>query len=193
MDYKGAEKYILKRLKNELQQNLYYHNVGHTLDVLEAAARYGTLEKIGEEEMVLLKTAALYHDSGFLVRYSQNEETSVRIVAEMLPGFGYSPGQIAIVKNMILCTEIPQKPTTILDKIICDADLDYLGRADFYMTGICLLREWNEHGVITTLKEWYHQELYFLQQHEYFTSSACKLRNNMKMLHLRQIKELLGE
>lgn len=193
MDYKGAEKYILKKLEKELPKNLYYHNYHHTLDVLEAAGIYGGMEKINEEEMILLKTAALYHDSGFLDKYSQNEEASVRIVEEVLPKYRYSPGQLETVKNMILCTEIPQKPRTILEKILCDADLDYLGRNDFYMTGICLLREWNENGLATTLREWYIRELYFLQQHEYFTRSAFKLRNGLKLLHLKQIKDLLGE
>jgi predicted metal-dependent HD superfamily phosphohydrolase len=193
MDYNSAEKYILQRLEHELPANLYYHNFLHTLDVHNAAEYYGKHEKVDDEEMALLKTAALYHDSGFLTKYSHNEDASVIIVNESLPRFGYSNSQIEIVKQMILSTEIPHKPRTLLEKIICDADLDYLGRSDFYMTGIKLLREWNENGIITSLKEWYIQELYFLQQHEYFTRSAIERRNEMKLMHLKQVKELLGE
>lgn len=193
MDYKGAEEYILQRLETELPENLYYHNLRHTLDVLGSAVLYSTMEKINEEELVLLKTAALYHDSGFLTKYSHNEDESVLIVQNVLPRFNYSQVQVETVKRMILCTEIPQKPKTILEKILCDADLDYLGRSDFYMTGICLLREWNENGINTSLREWYIQELYFLQQHEYYTLSAYKLRNDLKLTHLQQIKDLLGD
>lgn len=193
MDYKGAEKYILHSLEHDLPANLYYHNFRHTLDVHSAAQYYGKLEKVNAEGMELLKTAALYHDSGFLKKYSHNEDASISIVSESLPRFGYSPEQIEVVKRMILTTEIPQKPKTLLEKILCDADLDYLGRSDFYMTGIKLLREWNENGIITSLKEWYVQEMYFLQQHMYFTPSAFKLRNAQKLIHLSQVKELLGE
>lgn len=193
MDYKGAEKYILKRLEHELPENLYYHNFKHTLNVLEAAELYGNLEKVNKEELIILKTAALYHDSGFLKKYSNNEDASLFIVQDALPRYKYNHEQVEIIKRMILCTEIPQKPKTILEKILCDADLDYLGRNDFYMTGICLLREWNENGINTSLREWYIQELFFLQQHEYFTLSAYKLRNKLKLTHLKQIKDLLGE
>ncbi len=193
MDYKGAEKYILKRLEHELPENLYYHNFSHTLDVLESTVRYSIMEKIDEEGLILLKTAALYHDSGFLMKYSNNEDASVFIVQDALPRYNYDQEQVEIVKRMIFCTEIPQKPKTILEKILCDADLDYLGRNDFYMTGICLLREWNENGINTSLREWYIQELYFLQQHEYFTRSAYNLRNELKLTHLQQIRDLLGE
>jgi uncharacterized protein len=192
-DYKGAEIYILQKLEHELPDTLYYHNYCHTLDVLAAAERYAEMEKVDAQGLILLKTAALFHDSGFLYKYSHNEDDSVKIVQDILPGYKYNQAQIDIVKRMILCTEIPQKPKTILEKILCDADLDYLGRNDFYMTGIRLLREWNENGIRTTLKEWYIQELYFLQQHEYFTHSAFNLRNEQKLLHLMQVKDLLGE
>lgn len=193
MDYKGAEEYIIKKLRNDLPANLYYHNVEHTIDVVKAAEKYSRLEKIKESEIILLKTAAVYHDSGFLIRYHKNEISSVHIIEEILPDFGYSPVQIEIISSMIMCTELPSKPKNILEKIICDADLDYIGTNDFYLKGICLFHEWNENGMITSLKEWYYQELYFLQQHEYFTKSALSLRQKLKLKHLAQIKELLGE
>ena len=193
MDSKGAEEYIVRRLEKELPENLYYHSIKHTLDVAIVAVRYGIMENLSEDELMLLKIAALYHDSGFLIRYSNNEETSVQIVQDTLPTFGFTQGQIKQIAEMILSTEISRKPKTLLAKILCDADLDYLGRDDFFMNGICLQSEWNEHDNPISLKEWYFQELYFLQQHEYYTESAIKLRQKKKLFHLKQIKELLGE
>jgi predicted metal-dependent HD superfamily phosphohydrolase len=193
MDSKGAEEYIIRKLEKELPENLYYHSLKHTLDVAVAAIRYGIMENLTEKELILTKIAALYHDSGFLIRYSNNEETSVQIVQDTLPAFGFTKNQIRQISEMILCTEISMKPKTILEKILCDADLDYLGRDDFFMNSICLRSEWNEHDNSISLKEWYIQELHFLQQHEYYTKSAIKLRQKKKLFHLKQIKELLGE
>jgi len=192
MNYKGAEEYIIGKLRDELPENLYYHGLQHTLNVMEAASRYGTMENLGGEEMILLKTAALYHDSGYLIEYSNNESKSVKIVQDVLPAFGYTQNQIVQICEMICSTEVPQKPKNLTEKILCDADLDYLGRDDFYIKGICLLREWNEHGITTSLKEWYVQELHFLRQHKYYTKSAIKLRHKRKMFHLKQVEELLG-
>lgn len=193
MDFHAAEKYIIEKLTHELPHNLYYHNVEHTLSVLESVKMYAILERIDEAEAILLKTAALYHDSGFLIRYNENEVCSVQVVEEILPEFDYNSTQIELISKMIMSTEIPNKPKNILDKILCDADLDYLGTKDFFMRGMKLFNEWNDNGIFTTLKEWYYQELYFLQQHQFFTKSAIKLRQNTKMKHLAQIKELLGE
>ena len=192
MDYKSAEHYIIDRLTKELPCNLYYHGIEHTLDVLNAAENYAAMEHLKKEDIVLLRTAALFHDSGFLVKYSSNEVASVEIINRVLPGFGYSMWQIDRISKMILTTELPQKPRNLPQKILCDADMDYLGRDDFYMIGIRLYREWNENGLRTSLKEWYIQELYFLQQHEYFTNSAFMLRNEKKLKYMAEIKALLG-
>jgi len=193
MDYKAAEHYIIDKLSKELPCTLYYHGIEHTLDVLSAAENYAVMEHLNKEDLILLRTAALYHDSGFLVKYSSNEVASVEIISNVLPGFGYSDQQIDRISKMILTTELPQKPRNLPQKILCDADMDYLGRDDFYMIGIRLYREWNENGIPTTLREWYIQELYFLQQHEYFTWSAFNLRNEKKMKYIADIKALLGK
>jgi uncharacterized protein len=193
MDYKSAEKYIISKLKKELPDNLYYHSIDHTLDVLKAVELYCSMEKIRkEEDLIILKTAALFHDTGYLVKYCNNEVASVQIVCESLPEFGYSLKHIERISKIILSTEIPRKPKNIFEKILCDADLDYLGRDDFYMIGIRLLREWNENEIPTSLREWYIQEVYFLEQQEYFTKSAIKLRLPKMKEHLSELRELIG-
>jgi hypothetical protein len=93
---------------------------------------------------------------------------------------------------MILATKLPQKPGDKLSEILCDADLDYLGRDDFYINALKLYREWNELGIIMSLKEWYHLQVDFLKSHTYFTDTAIKRRQKKKNFHLNQVKELLN-
>ena len=193
MDYTGVKKYILEKLEKELPTDLSYHVLDHTLDVLKAAETYAATENISKEDMTLLKTSALFHDSGFIKRYFDNEKISIDILNSILPKFDYSEKQIEIIRNMILSTKIPQNPKNILDEILCDSDLDYLGRDDFFMVSAKLLYEWNHHGMITTLKKWYTQEICFLQQHKYFTKSAIKLRQEKKSHHLSQILDLFNK
>ena len=191
MDFFGAKDYIVGRFERELSPNLFYHGIHHTFDVLNAVNIYGDLEKINEKELVLLKTAALFHDSGFLIKYECNEGNAVDIVKEILPRFGYSKKQIVLVSEMIISTIIPQNPKNLLEQILCDADLDYLGRDDFFMLGISLHREWLEQGLVVSLKEWYEMQKKFLMRHNYFTKSAINLRQEKKMHHFHQIMELL--
>lgn len=193
MNLEEARSYILERLSTELNPNLFYHTLEHTLDVLEAAMRIAKKENITGDETLLIKTAALYHDSGMLVTYDGHESASVDIACSVLPGFGYSANQIEAVKGMIMATKLPQNPHNKLEEILCDADLDYLGRDDFFMISHRLKQEWHVRGHQQSLKEWYHGQIAFLSNHVYFTDSAIQLRRPKKIDNLNQIKALFTE
>lgn len=192
MDYNKVEEHIVVWLRERLPDDLYYHGIHHTLDVLDAAERYARLEGLSEEDRLLVKTAALYHDAGFVQDYFKNEPLGADIAAEQLPDFGYSDAQIEKIRGMILATTLPQTPKNYLEEILCDADLDYLGREDFYAIAHCLKREWGEYGMGKTLRQWYEQQVKFVQNHTYFTDSAKKLRDDKKALHVAQMYELLN-
>lgn len=193
IDFAGAKEFVLKKLKHELKSDLFYHCYQHTIDVYESAVKIAKLENIKGNELILVQTAALFHDTGFLTGYCNHEDESVCIVRKYLPQFGYSPEDIDIIVGMIASTKLPQNPTTILEKILCDADLDYLGRDDFFMIANKLLCEWNLNGMPTTLKKWYHIQVDFLANNDYFTGSANSLRQEKKKENLSQILELLSD
>jgi uncharacterized protein len=193
IDFAGAKEFVLKKLKHELKSDLYYHCYQHTIDVYESAVKIAKLENITGKDLILLQTAALFHDTGFLNGYCKHEDESVVITRKYLPQYGYSQEDIDIISGMIESTKLPQKPRTILEKILCDADLDYLGRDDFFMIANKLLCEWNMHGMQTTLKKWYHIQVDFLANNDYFTGAANGLRKDKKKKNLSQILELLSE
>lgn len=193
MKFKAAEEYILARLHKELDPKLTYHSVSHTLDVLESALRLGEMEGINEEEMCVLKTACLFHDVGMLKTYRGHEEASVEICKETLPGFGYSSEQIEEITRMILSTKLPQIAMSRLEKILCDADLDYLGRPDYFMIAHRLKYEWEVLGIgKISLYDWYKIQKDFLTKHRYFTPSAIKLREKGKLENLKQVELILN-
>jgi len=189
MNYEGAKKYILNKLEKELDPRLTYHSLAHTLDVLESAVRLAELEKLPAKEIMLLKTACLFHDSGMLVTYKGHEEASIEICRETLPAFNYNEEDTKKVCLMIRTTKLPQGAIDITDKILCDADLDYLGRPDFFMIAHRLKYEWDVLDIIpTTLQKWYQIQREFLLNHRYFTESAINLRQAFKMENLKQIE-----
>ncbi|HNS17996.1 MAG TPA: HD domain-containing protein [Bacteroidales bacterium] len=194
IDFEGAKKFIIDKLRNELRPELQYHNFEHTLDVLESVERLASLEKENGHDLLLLKTAALFHDSGMLIRYGDHEEASGIITRQFLPGYGYSGKDIEIINKMILSTKLPQNAATKLEKILCDADLDYLGRDDFYMIAHRLRYEWSQLNIFTTsLYEWYRLQMNFLANHDYYTPSAITLRKEKKNVHLAEIRELIKD
>lgn len=192
MNYPKVRDFMINKLAEELNPDLAYHNIDHTLDVLNAARQYAEMEQVNDYDRTILETAALFHDSGMLRTYLGHEDASVEIAKEILPGFDYNVQDIRLISDMITTTKLPQSASNFLEKILCDADLDYLGREDFFMIAHQLRYEWNILNVRhTTLREWYELQILFLENHKFFTASAKALRNEKKEENLKQIKELV--
>jgi len=193
MDFTGAKEYILERIKLELDPRLEYHTIEHTLDVLNAAIIIAEKEGIGKYELELIKTGALFHDSGIIKTYIGHEHASIQIARDVLPKFDYTKEEIDRIAHMIMATQLPQDASSFLEQILCDADLDYLGRDDFFMVSLRLFQEWNVLGIKNlSLKEWYNLQVEFLSSHKYFTRCAIDMRRKKKLENLKQIKELLS-
>ncbi|OFX48497.1 MAG: guanylate cyclase [Bacteroidetes bacterium GWC2_33_15] len=182
------EEFVLSKLEEGLPDNLYYHNVKHTIDVVTQVELIGRSEKISDEDMLVLKTAALFHDTGHMINYDTHEEESVKLARKILPGYHYSEKQIERISKLILCTRMSDQPSSLLEEIMCDADLDYLGRTDFVPVSINLFKELNERKKIDSLQEWNNHQIKFIQNHQYFTQTARKLREVNKKNQLENIR-----
>jgi uncharacterized protein len=187
MQFQQAKTFILDKLKKELPVHLTYHNFDHTLDVYQAAENIGNLEKISGAEMQLLLTAALFHDAGFIIGPNCHEEQSCRIAEQYLPGFGYTNDELEKINGMIMATRLPQSPKNHLEEIIADADLDYLGRDDFFPISDGLYNEFSLVGIVHNFDEWNKLQIIFFEGHHYFTTSAIKLRRKKKEENLLAI------
>ena len=150
-----AEEYVRQILQSRLPAFLTYHNYFHTQDVTHAAMALAKEEGVtNENDLLLLKTAALFHDSGYIYNYENHEAEGCRIARAALPGFGYSEEQIQTICNMIMKTKLPSDPETLLEKLLCDADLDYLGRDDFKELGDKLYKEFLEMKKVSNERRW---------------------------------------
>lgn len=193
INYTKAERFILAKLKKELSPKLHYHSYDHSKDVTRQAERIAIGEGITDEDLFLLKTAASYHDAGFVKQYEKNEPIGAEMAQEILPKFGYTQTHIDRIKELIFVTQIPHQPKDKLEEIMCDADLDYLGREDFHEIADKLRLELREHGKIDSDRKWDEIQVSFLSQHRYFTQTAIKTRRERKKQNLALIKKRLEE
>lgn len=191
LEFKKVQDFIIGKLEKELPENLHYHNLKHVKDVYNAVLRYIGEYRIEGEEATMLKTAALFHDAGFIVRAKGHEEISCSYAAEFLPSFGYSDAQVEMICGMIMATKIPQTPKNKLEQILADADLDYLGRDDFFTISDRLFQELETAGTITNEDQWNKIQVDFFESHHYFTDVAQQARNAKKAQNLLLIKEKL--
>jgi len=192
MQFKKAVNFILDKLEKELPKQLSYHNTDHIKDVYNAAKHIGQKEGISPHEMKLLLTAAAYHDAGFLQQREGHEEESCRIAEKILPACGYGQAAIKKIQGMIRATRIPQSPQTHLEEILADADLDYLGRDDFFSTGNKLFNEFLTANIVKDEDDWNRLQVRFMENHHYFTQTSVNLRQAKKEQHLNQVKTKLN-
>jgi uncharacterized protein len=191
MDTQGAKAYILARLRKDLPAARTYHSLEHTLDVYASAISIAEQEGVTGEDLALLKIAALFHDSGFAVQDMDHEQASCDIVREVLPGFGFDQRQVERICGLIMATRIPQSPRDHLEQILCDADLDYLGRPDFKRIGDTLFAEMRAYGALSTEREWNELQVRFIEKHQYFTATNKREREARKQEHLAGVRKWL--
>ncbi|WP_426060502.1 HD domain-containing protein [Hymenobacter sp. B1770] len=193
MHFQAAEDFILNALRRGLSPTLYYHGLHHTLDVMEVAMELATVEGIDDaESLALLRMAALYHDAGFLHAYQGHEAQGCELARTTLPDFEYSHGQIDQICALIMATKYPQEPQSALAEILCDADLDYLGRPDFEPISTSLFHELTARQLIANERAWFELQANFLTHHRYWTATAIARRAAPKQVRLDHIRRLLA-
>lgn len=193
IQFTDLQELMLSKLEKELAPHLFYHNVKHTIDVVTQAELIGIGEGVGDEELLLLKTAALFHDSGHILSYDNHEHFSTLMAREILPDFFYTNGQIDTICDLIMATMLPPEPKNHLERIMCDADLDYLGRSDMIPVSNSLYRELKEMDKINSHLEWNKLQMNFISNHQYFTRTAQSLREVNKQKQIERIGKLIDD
>lgn len=188
MQFDQAYSFIIQKLETELPVHLSYHNAHHTIYVTSVVEHLAKAEKITGNELVILKTAALLHDTGFLQNRENHEAISCQIAEEHLPNFGYTSAEIAQICELIMATKLPQSPRSKLAEILCDADLFYLGSPDYTKRAELLFDEYKKNGVIQNKFEWIASQAEFLSVHQFFTKTAISEQEAQKEINLAEIK-----
>lgn len=183
---------MLKKLTEHLPRNLLYHNVQHTQNVEKVAAELAKLEGLNTKEIKLIRTAALYHDCGFIYQHHENESFAVDIAEKELPRFNYSQQEIQMICSMIHSTQSNSHMQNLYDEILSDADHDYFGRDDYFKIALDLRKELQLYGRTFAEEDWLVFQLnYLVDKHSFKTNSAIRLRQEGKERNIEQLKKQL--
>ncbi len=189
--YDEVSEVVLNRLAQELPARYTYHSVHHTRDVVSSVEVIGEACGLSQSDLSLLRVAALFHDTGFLLQRSKHEEMSCVIFREYAGPFSLNEEDMKKVEGCILATKIPQNPNTLLEMVICDADLDYLGRSDFEPIAEQLFQELNACDEVVDRNQWNTIQVNFLSKHKYFTEFSQSKRHAALQVHLELVKKLV--
>ena len=73
--------HVIKVLSDQLSEDMTYHSINHTLDVVKSANEIASKQNFSEEEVEILNIAAWFHDIG----YTKGNETKPQYLVSQLP------------------------------------------------------------------------------------------------------------
>ncbi|MDQ1090351.1 Pycsar system effector family protein [Siphonobacter sp. SORGH_AS_1065] len=191
LDLSQVEAHVVQTYQDRVVPELVYHTLTHTREVVAAVHTLSQHYQLSTEPYQIVMAAAWFHDLGYLYgSAAEHEQKSAELAADYLNKKGFSDSFIAQVRACILATRMPQKPNTLLEEIICDADLCHLASAD-YKEKSKLLRQEVEllKGYTLSGADWRTANILFFQNHQYFTHYARSIYQSGKTANLERLLE----
>ena len=182
---------IFNDLSNILDENYSYHNLDHTKRVISAAVDIGSNYDLSEKDWRCLLTACLLHDYGFIESHVEHEKISAKLSSQILPKYDFSETDIQIINSLIIVTKLEKKPKNLLESIIRDADLEYLGSEDFIKISPLLKKEWINCEVVKSDSEFYKIQYEFILNHSFYTDFMIKNSINQKKVNIDYAKSMI--
>jgi len=189
-----AQDYVLTFYKTHDTSNLLYHNRNHTEDVVAAAIKIANHYQLSDEDFFIVTAAVWFHDLGYMVDIATHEEKGAKLAADFFTEQHVDSKLVSLIKNCIMATRMPQAPNTLLEEIVCDADLFHLGTDEFKEKDKLLRKEIQVlHHVEISKAQWYTKSIAFLESHTYQTDFCRLLLNATKEENIEYLKKRLAK
>lgn len=179
---------VFQLLETELPSYLTYHSPQHTAYVLEKAVFIAQQDNVNKKDLFMIRMGALFHDIGFISHYKNHEELGCMISTDILKKYNFTKHEIDEVCGMIMATKIPQTPKTNNEKIVADADLEYLGTDLFKSVSQLLFHELHYLNAEIDEEAFRRIQINFMAKHTYHTDFCLQHREEQKQRHLDALK-----
>ncbi len=179
--------YVTSFLSENLSDELTFHNINHTFEVVAAAKEIGMQCGLSGEEMIVLEVAAWFHDCGYANTYLGHENESKKIAGDFLKNFGCDENFTETVLKAIESTKYPQNPFSLIEKVLCDADLCHLAKANYPKYEKALRQEFEIFLKLTCSdEEWLRKNCSFLTDHTYYTDFGREVLSKFKEISIQK-------
>jgi predicted metal-dependent HD superfamily phosphohydrolase len=187
-----VEEYVEQILRERTPVHNYYHNLSHTLDVVESSIEIGIGEKLSPDEMEMVQIAAWFHDIGYIEKPEGHEEVSAMYAGNFLNEENYPIDRIEKIVGCIFATKVPQKPKTKLEQVVCDSDLNHLGGEKFSVRNDYFRKEQEYYrNRKMTESEWLSSTIDFMTRHHYHSGYAINNFSDTKKENIKDLQQQL--
>jgi len=189
LSYDEVHQFALQFFREHSDARIIYHDLTHTQQVAAASTQIANHYHLSDNDFFIVLTAAWFHDIGYFIDMSQHEAKGAEYIAGYLRDKQVDETIISAITNCILATKLPQHPNTLLEQIVCDADLFHFGTDEFGERNKLMRKE----SIAVSGKEiskenWRKKTIQLLESHRYFTDYCQLLLNGKKQENLEQLK-----
>ncbi|MBT6774324.1 hypothetical protein HOA91_03045 [Candidatus Woesearchaeota archaeon] len=199
-----AEKQV-EMLFKEKGKELIFHNFARAESMVETISHLFKLDSTLREKVEdlketenVLKTLALFSETGYTMGQDMKCLGSGAIASEILPKCGYPEEQVNYIKCLLgdaaffnprSCSESTEEHilTTLYD-----TKTRYFADETFFLLSMQHRQELQKDGQNIPLRDWYANELNRLESHWYCTIPAMMAYSEKKRNNVKELKLLLG-
>ncbi len=186
--YKRIEEYVKGLFEQMHAPALAFHNLDHTETVVKRTLEIAGHYKVTEDEMLMLFTAAWFHDTGHLfTEPSRHEKMSCEIMRKFMKDQVEDEKIIEQVEECIMATKFPRNPKNLLQQIICDADTYHFGTKDFKNTNKRAFEERSLRSGDNDVEKFNKDTIEMLETHQFYTNYAKELLNERKAKNMKKL------
>ncbi|HMI59504.1 MAG TPA: HD domain-containing protein [Puia sp.] len=194
MDYinleKNAEAFVRKSFANSVDHQYPYHNLAHTVNVVEHVVEIGNFYEMRGENLAVIKVAGWFHDIGHLYgAYEGHEERGVVVMKGYMEQFKAPKEMIGRISECIIATKFPSHPGSLYEKILCDSDTYHFGTEYFRQTDVLVHQEM-ELRTGCAYPDWHKKSIWLLEHHQFFTPYCQELLEKGKQENLKWLRSL---
>lgn len=192
--YKKIQHYVTGLFETLDDDTLAFHNLKHTENVVDRTKEIAGHYHVNEKEMLILYTAAWFHDTGYLfTEPSKHEVMSAEVMRKFMLDHTNDTELIDEIEQCIMATKSPRNPSNLLQQIICDADTYNLGTKEFKETNKRVRKECKLKTGHEDKLEFGKNTLNMLEQHQFYTTYCKDLLSVAKELNMKKLKNKIGK
>lgn len=185
-----VEKYASDLIVRKSSENLTYHTLDHTKQVVKNAKTIGAAENLNEDDMNNLLASAWFHDTGYIKKYHGHEKESAEIAVNFLKSNGVDKDTLDLISESIMATTFPHNPTHRIAEILCDADFMHMGIENYFEYAEKLRKELKNAGIKKLNKlDFKKESVHLFKNHSYKTGYCQKELTKTKNKNLQVLQE----
>ncbi|MEP7251575.1 MAG: Pycsar system effector family protein [Ginsengibacter sp.] len=192
--YKKIEEYVTGLFEQMHAPALVFHNLEHTQDVVKRTQEIAGHYKVTEDEMLVLFTAAWFHDTGHLFTSAdKHEQMSCEVMRKFMKDQIDDEKIIGEIESCIMATKFPRNPKNLLQQILCDADTYHLGTKEFKNTNKRAFEERSLRNNDSDKEKFNKDTLEMLEKQKFYTNYAKDLLTERKEKNMKKLRKKIAK